>query len=83
MTVEDLKQMQKKLLFNPRGNDDLKGRRIIGGETTNLFNLNNDKSILNIPVTIWGTKCPSSAITNSLLPKYGENLAFIIVKKYA
>ena len=43
MNIEDLKQMQKKLLFNPGGSDDLKGRRIIGGETTNLFNLNNVK----------------------------------------
>ena len=43
MTVEDLKQMQRKLLFNPEGNDELTGRKIIGGETTNIFNLNNVK----------------------------------------
>ena len=40
MTVEDIKQMERKLLFNPEGTDDLKGRKVIGGETTNLFNLN-------------------------------------------
>ena len=43
MTVEDIKQMERKLLFNPEGTDDLKGRKVIGGETTNLFNLNNVK----------------------------------------
>jgi len=35
--------MVKKKLFNPEGNDDIINRRLIDGETTNLFNLNNTK----------------------------------------
>ncbi len=35
--------MEQKLLFNPKGTDDLENRRIIGGNTTNIFNLNNIK----------------------------------------
>jgi len=35
--------MQKQLLFNPNGDDTIQNRRIIGGNTTNLFNLNNTK----------------------------------------
>lgn len=35
--------MEKKLLFNPLGSDDLSSRRIIKGQTTNLINLNNVK----------------------------------------
>jgi ribonucleoside-diphosphate reductase beta chain len=34
---------EKKKLFNPQGDDSLKNRKIIGGNTTNLFNLNNVK----------------------------------------
>ncbi len=37
------KKLQKKRLFNPLGDDSLKARRIIGGNTTNLLNLNNVK----------------------------------------
>lgn len=33
----------KKKLFNPDGSDDIKNRKIIGGNSTNLFNLNNTK----------------------------------------
>lgn len=33
--------MQAKRLFNPAGDDSLKTRRIIGGNSTNIFNLNN------------------------------------------
>ncbi|NQZ84645.1 MAG: ribonucleotide-diphosphate reductase subunit beta [Nanoarchaeales archaeon] len=36
-------ELRKKKLFNPDGNDDVAHRRIIGGNTTNLFNLNNVK----------------------------------------
>jgi len=43
MTIEDFRQMQRKLMFNPEGSDDLKGRSVIGGDSTNLFNLNNVK----------------------------------------
>lgn len=35
--------MQKQSLFNPNGDDTIQNRRIIGGNTTNLFNLNNTK----------------------------------------
>lgn len=33
--------MQAKRLFNPKGDDSLETRRIIGGNSTNIFNLNN------------------------------------------
>lgn len=33
--------MQPKRLFNPAGDDSLETRRIIGGNSTNIFNLNN------------------------------------------
>lgn len=33
----------KKKLFHPEGNDEISGRRLINGDTTNLFNLNNTK----------------------------------------
>jgi ribonucleoside-diphosphate reductase beta chain len=36
-------KMQKKKLFNPEGNDSIGERKIIGGNATNLFNLNNVK----------------------------------------
>jgi len=35
--------LQKKRLFNPEGNDKIANRSMIGGNTTNLFNLNNVK----------------------------------------
>ncbi len=35
--------MKQKKLFNPEGDDSLAERKIIGGNTTNLFNLNNVK----------------------------------------
>lgn len=35
--------IKQKKLFNPDGSDDLTQRRIIGGDSTNLFNLNNTK----------------------------------------
>lgn len=38
-----MEKLCKKLLFNPLGNDDVNDRKIIGGNTTNLFNLNNVK----------------------------------------
>jgi ribonucleoside-diphosphate reductase beta chain len=36
-------KIELKKLFNPAGNDSLAERRIIGGNSTNLFNLNNVK----------------------------------------
>lgn len=38
-----MENIGKKKLFNPQGSDELNQRRIIGGDTTNLFNLNNVK----------------------------------------
>jgi len=35
--------MKKKLIFNPDGNDDIKYRQVLGGNTTNLVNLNSVK----------------------------------------
>jgi ribonucleoside-diphosphate reductase beta chain len=35
--------MQRKKLFNVSGNDDITNRRMVGGNVTNLFNLNNVK----------------------------------------
>lgn len=35
--------MKKKKLFNPEGSDKLNERKVIGGNSTNLFNLNNVK----------------------------------------
>ena len=35
--------VDRKRLFNPEGNDSLLERRIIKGNSTNLFNLNNVK----------------------------------------
>lgn len=35
--------MQRKKLFNVSGNDDIGNRRMVGGNVTNLFNLNNVK----------------------------------------
>ncbi|WP_300328570.1 ribonucleotide-diphosphate reductase subunit beta [Fusobacterium sp.] len=35
--------MDKKMLFNPQGNDSVNERKIIKGNTTNIFNLNNVK----------------------------------------
>lgn len=38
-----MKSFSKKTLFNPNGDDRIQQRKIIGGNTTNLFNLNNVK----------------------------------------
>ena len=35
--------MKQKLLFNPKGIDTVEERQLIGGNTTNIFNLNNTK----------------------------------------
>lgn len=36
-------EVSKKKLFNPEGNDKVQNRKITGGDTTNLFNLNDTK----------------------------------------
>ena len=33
--------MQRKKIFNPNGNDSISARKIINGNVTNIFNLNN------------------------------------------
>lgn len=38
-----MQELKKKLIFNPAGNDEVINRRIIKGNTTNLFNLNETK----------------------------------------
>lgn len=38
-----MKKIEEKKLFNPQGNDSIEERKIIGGNSTNLFNLNNVK----------------------------------------
>lgn len=38
-----MENIGKKRLFNPQGTDELNHRKMIGGDTTNLFNLNNVK----------------------------------------
>jgi ribonucleoside-diphosphate reductase beta chain len=35
--------MQRKKIFNPDGNDTIQKRKILGGDVTNIFNLNNVK----------------------------------------
>jgi ribonucleoside-diphosphate reductase beta chain len=43
MTIKN-NLMNSKLLFNPEGIDEIQDRRLIDGNTTNLFNLNNVKN---------------------------------------
>jgi ribonucleoside-diphosphate reductase beta chain len=38
-----MKTLKKKLLFNPEGDDSIDNRKIVEGNSTNLFNLNNVK----------------------------------------
>lgn len=38
-----MKELEKKLLFNPNGSTDIGSRRMIGGDTTNLNDFNNMK----------------------------------------
>lgn len=54
--------IEQKKLFNPTGSDDLNNRRIIGGETTNLFNLNNTKYT-------WANKLYRSMMENFWIPE--------------
>ena len=43
MTIEDRQALVKKPLFNPNGDIDVRDRRMIGGNTTNLNDFNNMK----------------------------------------
>lgn len=51
--------MEAKRLFNPEGDDSLESRRIIGGNSTNIFNLNNvryqwaNKMYRNMMANFW------------------------------
>ncbi len=35
--------MQRKKIFNPDGNDTIQERKVLAGNVTNIFNLNNVK----------------------------------------
>lgn len=54
--------IKEKLLFNPDGSDDLNNRRVIGGNSTNLFNLNNTKYT-------WANKLYRSMMENFWIPE--------------
>lgn len=54
--------IQKKQIFNPEGNDNIDQRYLIGGNTTNLFNLNNTKYT-------WGNKLYRSMMENFWIPE--------------
>lgn len=43
MTLADTQTLVKKPLFNPNGDLDVRDRRMIGGNTTNLNDFNNMK----------------------------------------
>lgn len=43
MTIEPSESLTKKPLFNPQGDLDVRDRRMIGGNTTNLNDFNNMK----------------------------------------
>lgn len=53
---------EKKLLFNPKGSDELKDRKILGGNPTNLFNLNNVKYT-------WANKLYRAMMENFWIPE--------------
>ncbi|QEN06413.1 ribonucleotide-diphosphate reductase subunit beta [Thiospirochaeta perfilievii] len=54
--------MKEKKLFNPTGSDNLNDRKIIGGNSTNLFNLNNTKYT-------WANKLYRSMMENFWIPE--------------
>lgn len=54
--------IKEKKLFNPNGSDDLNQRKIIGGNSTNLFNLNNTKYT-------WANKLYRSMMENFWIPE--------------
>ena len=55
-------KIQKAKLFNPDGSDALEDRKIINGNPTNLFNLNNVKFS-------WGNKLYRSMMDNFWIPE--------------
>ncbi len=54
--------MKAKALFNPKGNDSIQERKIIGGNTTNIFNLNNVKYT-------WANKLYRAMMENFWIPE--------------
>lgn len=61
-TTNDENVLKKGKLFNPEGTDSLEERRIINGNSTNLFNLNNVKFT-------WGNKLYRSMMDNFWIPE--------------
>lgn len=55
-------KIAEKKIFNPDGNDDLNHRKIIGGNSTNLFNLNNTKYT-------WANRLYRSMMENFWIPE--------------
>jgi ribonucleoside-diphosphate reductase beta chain len=60
--MSDKKLMNKKLLFNPDGVDSIDQRKVIYGNSTNIFNLNNCKYT-------WGTKMYRIMMENFWIPE--------------
>lgn len=52
----------QKKLFNPKGSDDISVRQLVGGNSTNLFNLNNTKYT-------WANKMYKSMMENFWIPE--------------
>jgi ribonucleoside-diphosphate reductase beta chain len=52
----------QKKLFNPTGSDDISERQLVGGNSTNLFNLNNTKYT-------WANKMYKSMMENFWIPE--------------
>jgi ribonucleoside-diphosphate reductase beta chain len=62
LDLEPTAKMELKKLFNPDGDDSLQERSIIGGNTTNLFNLNNVKYT-------WANKLYRAMMENFWIPE--------------
>ena len=57
-----MEQMRRKQLFNPDGTDEISQRKLTGGNTTNLFNLNNVKYD-------WASKLYRAMMENFWIPE--------------
>lgn len=57
-----MEQLTGKKLFNPAGTDDIASRQLTGGNSTNLFNLNNTKYA-------WATKMYKNMMENFWIPE--------------
>ncbi len=56
------KIIKRKKLFNPQGDDSLRERKIVDGNTTNIFNLNNVRYL-------WATRLYRSMMENFWIPE--------------